>query len=311
MAKRDKSIKQTASKKVKKSTLSKKKTVKKRSVKAGKSTTPTGYCNHFIRTLKQLLLNLIWNRVSKSILAMGIAFLLLYGSYLLFIKPYAYRWMPCYGNRSYGVCMPFKYSVHGLDVSRHQGVIEWDSLKANIDLESPLNFVFIKATEGGDFSDVNFISNFKSAKRVNLIRGAYHFFTPKTSAKKQAEFFIENVQLEKGDLPPVLDVEIIGKHSSETICDSVLVWLDIVEKHYKVKPILYTSFKFRTKYLNSEKLDQYPFWIAHYYVDRVRYTGKWDFWQHSDRGVVKGIDRLVDLNVFNGTIDQLKALTMP
>lgn len=261
-------------------------------------------------SLKQVLYALVWNNYTKAFLAFLIAICALYGSYTLFIRPYSYRWMPCFGNKSYGICMPFKYDVHGLDVSRHQGAISWDHVIAAIDSISPLYFVFIKATEGGDFKDVNFKYNFKEVKRVGLIRGAYHFFSPKTSARKQATFYIQNVKLEQGDLPPVLDVEVLGNNTSKSLKDSVLTWLSIVEKHYNVKPILYTSFKFKKRYLNSPDFDKYPFWIAHYYVDRVRYNGKWNFWQHADIGVVDGISGDVDLNVFNGSLEELKALTL-
>jgi lysozyme len=83
-----------------------------------------------------------------------------------------------------------------------------------------------------------------------------------------------------------------------------------VESHYGVKPIIYASYKFKEKYLNDSIFNTYPYWIAHYYVDSVRYEGKWQFWQHSDVGTVPGIDNDVDLNVFNGTLEDLRALTL-
>ncbi len=282
----------------------------KKSRKGKKTKQKQTFANKFKKMGSNFLKRLLNNKYIQSLIALFVAFLALYGVYCFSIKPYSYRWMPCYGNKSYGVCMPFKYDVHGLDVSRHQGVIEWDTIVSHIDPISPLHFVFIKATEGGDFRDINFKRNFSEAKRVNLIRGAYHFFTPKTSAKKQAEFYIENVKLSSGDLPPVLDVEVLGNHTAQSISDSVKVWLDIVGSHYKTKPILYTSFKFKKRYLSNPYFDAYPFWIAHYYVERVRYTGKWSFWQHSDIGRVNGIYKDVDLNVFNGTIEELKELTL-
>ena len=86
--------------------------------------------------------------------------------------------------------------------------------------------------------------------------------------------------------------------------------LDRVEAHYGVKPILYTSYKFKKRYLNDSIFDSYPYWIAHYYVDSVKYEGKWHFWQHTDVGNVPGIEEEVDLNVFNGTLEELLGMTL-
>ena len=89
------------------------------------------------------------------------------------------------------------------------------------------------------------------------------------------------------------------------------VWLDKIENYYRVKPILYTSYKFKTRYLNDSVFNSYPYWIAHYYADSVEYKGQWRFWQHTDVGRLPGIREDVDLNVFNGTLDELKRMTIP
>ena len=149
------------------------------------------------------------------------------------------------------------------------------------------------------------------AHRHGLIRGAYHFFIPQTDPVKQADFFIRTVRLTKGDLPPVLDVETTGRKSVSELQKSVKTWLDRVEAHYGVKPILYASYKFKERYLNDSIFNTYPYWIAHYYVDSVRYTGPWHFWQHTDVGQVPGIEEDVDLNVFNGTLEELVGMTLP
>ena len=231
--------------------------------------------------------------------------------YYFFISPYKYRWQKCMGIRAYGVCIPVGNYIYGIDVSRHQGAIEWDKVSETQSSEVPLDFVFIKATEGGDFKDENFDKNFQSAKEKNMIRGVYHYYIPYTPAKKQANFFIDNVDLQLGDLPPVLDVEVKPKNmTSEALQDSVKIWLDVIEKHYKVKPILYTSYKFKSKHLSQIHFDQYPYWIAHYYVSSVRYEGDWMFWQYTDVGIIPGIKELVDLNVFNGTKEELLHLTI-
>ena len=111
-------------------------------------------------------------------------------------------------------------------------------------------------------------------------------------------------------MPPVLDVEVTGRKEKKELQQGIKRWLDRIESHYGVKPILYTSYKFKTRYLNDSVFNSYPYWIAHYYVDSVKYQGKWSFWQHTDVGNVPGIKEDVDLNVFNGTLEDLKKLTI-
>ena len=242
---------------------------------------------------------------------MGLAAVLfVVGFYYFFIRPYAYRWKPCYGMKAYGICLPYGYQVHGFDISHHQGTINWEQLQKTQLTPFPIRFVFMKSSEGGDFSDTAFTHNFNQAKKYGFIRGAYHFYNPKTDPVRQADFFIQSVKLEEGDLPPVLDIEKRGMNMDKLRQD-LKIWLKKIESYYKVKPILYTSYKFKTRYLNDSIFNTYPYWIAHYYVDSVRYEGGWKFWQHTDVGTLPGIPRKVDLNVFNGSLEELKNMTIP
>ena len=227
--------------------------------------------------------------------------------YYFFIRPYAYRWKPCYGMKGYGVCMPHGYKVHGIDISHYQGDINWKMLEQTRQGQFPVQFIFMKATEGGDYSDKRFVANFDSAKAHGFIRGAYHFYNPKTDVNKQADFFINSVKLEPGDLPPVLDIEKKGKDIPKLQAD-LKHWLRRIENHYGVKPIIYASYKFKNRYLNDSVFNSYPYWIAHYYVDSVQYKGDWKFWQHTDVGTLPGIKEQVDLNIFNGGLEGLDAL---
>jgi lysozyme len=119
------------------------------------------------------------------------------------------------------------------------------------------------------------------------------------------------VQLVAGDLPPVLDVEKAPEDQSpEEFKESVLTWLRLVEEHYGIKPIIYTYYKFKKQYLSDPVFDQYPYWIAHYYVDKVEYQGPWRFWQHTDVGRLPGINGYVDLNIYNGSYYDLCKLTI-
>ena len=249
----------------------------------------------------------VWKR---NLFAIGIVCALGAVFYFFFVNPYSFRWKPCYGFKGYGVCLPCSYTVHGIDISHYQGKVNWQALSSSQnDPEFPLRFVFLKATEGGDLMDDTFQENFQYAKDWGFVRGAYHYFIPNTDARKQAQFFINQVKLLPGDLPPVLDVEVSPKRKTQQqFTQNVKTWLDVVEAYYGVKPILYASYKFKEKYLNDTIFNRYPYWIAHYYVDSVQYKGRWDFWQHTDAGTVPGIQEQVDLDVFNGSLEQLLQL---
>lgn len=230
--------------------------------------------------------------------------------YYFIFRPYMHKWRKCKGVFAYDTCVPCGYDVHGIDISHHQGNIDWWQLNKARYLKTPIEFIFIKATEGDDHLDTAFNRNFEEARKFGFMRGAYHFFSSKTDPKIQAENYIKTVNLLAGDLPPVLDVEEARFSTAKVLQKNVKVWLDEIEGHYGVKPIIYTSYHFKNKYLNHEMFDAYPYWIAHYYVDSVKYTGKWHFWQHSDIGTLPGIKTDVDLNVFKGSLSDLDSLTI-
>lgn len=228
--------------------------------------------------------------------------------YSVFVGPMGFRWRALYGDPKY----PQGYAIHGIDVSHHQGTIDWGKLKANALLDgTPLRFVFIKATEGASRVDPKFEENFARAYEYGLVRGVYHFWSNKSTARAQAYHFLEQVHLLEDDLPPVLDIEHVPKDVNiKDFQTDVLTWLHIVEDKYHVKPIIYTYYKFREKYLNAPVFDDYPYWIAHYYVDKMEYKGDWRFWQHTDAGRLPGIRTNVDLNVYNGSYYDLIHLTI-
>ena len=225
--------------------------------------------------------------------------------YSYFVEPSGFRWRALYGDPKY----PDTDGLHGCDISHHQGVIDWSRLRNAMVNRKPVQFVMIKATEGSDYVDERFDENFREAKRVGLIRGAYHFWSVLSDAREQASFFLNNVKLEIGDLPPVLDVESkLDAMSTEDFQREILTWLHIVEDKYHAKPIIYTYYKFKEAYLSDERFDDYPYWIAHYYVDEVKYKGKWKFWQHTDVGRLPGIKGYVDLDIYNGSFYDLSML---
>ena len=227
--------------------------------------------------------------------------------YYFFVSPTGFRWRALYGDAEY----PDGYEIHGIDISHYQGDIDWNKLKMAKIENSPVKFILIKSTEGSNQLDENFNDNFYQAREHGFIRGAYHFWSNKSTPRQQAYYFLKQVHLEDGDLPPVLDVEHKPKDkSNEEFQRDVLTWLHIVEDKYHVKPILYTYYKFKEAYLNTPVFDDYPYWIAHYYVEKVTYKGPWKFWQHTDVGKLPGIKGYVDFNIYNGSYYDLRKLTI-
>lgn len=207
---------------------------------------------------------------------------------------------------AFGIDLPINYSIHGIDVSHHQNNINWTAVNAMEDQDVSLRFVFIKATEGLNDVDENFIQNWYGSRQTNMIRGAYHFFIGNKSGKAQAANFIRTVPLKKGDFPPVLDVEQVNGATIEEMRQNMQEWLTTTEEFYHVKPIIYTYVDFYEKYL-IHVFNDYPLWIAHYQAQgKPKVQRNWLFWQHNEKGRVNGIGTDVDFNVFNGDSNDLK-----
>jgi lysozyme len=211
----------------------------------------------------------------------------------------------------FGIDMPVNYSIHGIDVSKFQREINWEAVQQMQVEKIRISFTFIKATEGITRQDVAFKRNWQKAGKAGLVRGAYHFFYSTRDPIKQAINFRNVVQLESGDLPPVLDIEMHNNQPAAVIRSTAKIWLEEMEKAYGVKPIIYTNLKFYNTYLGDE-FNEYPLWIAHYYQkERPRINREWLFWQHSDIGRVNGIKTIVDFNVFRGDSAALMKLCLP
>ena len=206
--------------------------------------------------------------------------------------------------RIYEVLHKHDNKAIGFDVSEYQSEIDWEQTY-HIDEAFELSFVFIRSTSGKDKIDSKFKENWKAAKERQLIRGAYHYYRPNENSIEQAENFTKNVKLEKGDLPPVLDIEKLPrKQSIDSLKVGLRRWLKKVEKHYKVKPIIYSGESYYTDFLREE-FSEYPLWIANYNFWRNDLESDWQFWQFTEKAQIEGIEGMVDLNVFNGDKNKL------
>ncbi len=207
---------------------------------------------------------------------------------------------------NFGRVKPRHYAVHGVDVSRWQGDIDWAKLRSQ-----GANFAYIKATDGGDHLDPMFRTNWRKAKEAGLKRGAYHFFYWCRVASEQASWFIRNVPRDPDALPPVIDVEWNGESSCkrrpspEKVREKMQVFMDMLERHYGKRPVIYTAPDFYADNLRGAFVN-YPFWLrAVAQHPSVVYPGrKWLFWQYSGSGLSHGVEGKIDLNVFHGSEDQ-------
>ena len=196
-----------------------------------------------------------------------------------------------------------KNSTIGVDVSSYQANIDMNKLK-----EQNIEFIYIKATEGSKSQDDKFSENWKNAKNTELLSGAYHFFSYDSVGITQAENFIKTVGTDiKGRLLPVVDVEYYGDKEEnppdkEDVIRELKVFLEMIEKEYGVKPLIYTRTDIYDKYLKGE-FDEYKKWISSFYTPLSwNYKDDWYIWQYLNRGELEGYtggEKYIDLNILN------------
>jgi lysozyme len=206
---------------------------------------------------------------------------------------------------------PTDYPIHGIDVSRFQGEIDWNAV-AN----SGVKFAWIKATEGGDRADERFQANWEGAKAAGVPRGAYHFVYWCRPPLEEMSWFEQNAPVENDALPPVLDVEATPtsktchKHlTQEGAIADMKVMLDEMQRHYGKRPIIYTTVDFYQAILSDGAFMDYAIWVrSTKYHPAVKYGPRpWRFWQYQSDGSVAGIPVRVDRDAFFGTNDQWQA----
>lgn len=197
----------------------------------------------------------------------------------------------------------------GIDISHHQGAIDWKKVAA-----TGVAFAFAKASEGVNTKDETFAANFAAMKDNGILRGAYHFFHPCKDPDAQADNFLAVVQnLDPGDLPPVLDVEIDEGKSAAEIIAGIQTWVGKVKAALGRTPVIYTSaFFWDTKVGGCKDFSDCPLWVAHYTSEPAPNKPKgfddFTFWQYSQQGNIAGIAGHVDMNRFSGSMEELKKL---
>lgn len=187
--------------------------------------------------------------------------------------------------------------VHGIDLSRYQGDVFWETVGEN----TKMAYVYLKATEGGDRIDPKFERNIELAHRYGLKVGSYHFFRPKTPLRKQLENFTAQCLPGEQDLIPMIDVETTGGLPSNQFCDSLMHFLWMVEQHYKQKPLVYTFRNFYNWHLVG-RLNDYQLMVAMYLDEEPVLEDERDItlWQYTGKGRIVGINGFVDKSRFLG-----------
>lgn len=206
----------------------------------------------------------------------------------------------------FGAKSPSDYPVHGVDVSKYQGDIDWQQAR-----QAGISFAFVKATEGGDMVDETFAENWRETRAAGIPRSAYHFYYFCRPAIEQAAWYIANVPRDPSALPPVLDMEwnplsptCTRRPPPEEVRRQMRIFLGALERHYGKRPIIYTTTEFHEENIDGYFQD-YPMWLrATAEHPETLYPGHdWHFWQYTGTGIVPGIDGHADINAFAGSVD--------
>ena len=195
--------------------------------------------------------------------------------------------------------MPTRYAdakYDGIDISSHQGHIDWEKVSSDHDIR----FVYIKATEGATYRSPHYSHNITEARRRGLLVGSYHYITSTSSIDKQFENFSKFALKSLQDLIPMLDVEVRGSWSRSQLIDSVDRFCQLIERHYGVQPMIYSTMGFYNKNLTPH-FNKHHLYIGRYSNNEpvINWDGNYTIWQYTETGIIPGIDAYVDLCKFN------------
>lgn len=194
------------------------------------------------------------------------------------------------------------YKVHGLDISHHQEKVNWTLV------DKKYKFIILKATEGQNFLDTDFLYNWNNARLNGFVVGAYHFFVMTSSGEAQADFYISKVPDSEKTLPPIIDLEIsTKKYKKSDVIEHLRVMVEKLEKHYKKRVIFYVNYNTYNAYIKGE-FPENKIWITDYkYFPKIDEENRWIIWQVSRRGRIEGIPGFTDKNVLRKgmTVEEL------
>lgn len=236
----------------------------------------------------------------------GFVFLML--GYFVFLRIYPNKNKWTYIDE-FGIKVPLKFTLHGIDVSHHNGKIDWEKVSSVNANEVKIDFAFIKVSEGTSIIDKDFKRNWAESKENGIKRGAYHYYIPWRDPESQVKIFKKNVSLHSGDFAPILDIEENALKADSKIIKEIGTWLKLIENHYGMKPIIYTNQAFFNKFIKGN-FENYPLWIADYTRKNLTLYNeeKLHFWQYSKNGKLEGIKGDVDFNSYLKTEEEFSRL---
>lgn len=193
-----------------------------------------------------------------------------------------------------------KYPITGIDISRHTGMVDFQKIKEQF--EDTIDFVYIKASEGGNLADINFKTNYINAIVNDIPVGPYHFFKFNVSGNKQASNFLQTIDNKVFDLPLVLDIEEWSNTSNiqtSKIITEIRRFIRAVEKKRNDKIMIYSNESGYQKYIKGN-FESNKIWICSFNPE-PKIQDKWTLWQHSHNGKFDGAEGWIDINTFNGS----------
>lgn len=208
-------------------------------------------------------------------------------------------------NNGYLTCIGGK-STLGIDVSSHQGLIEWDKV-ATTDVEFAMIRVGYRGYSNGLIcEDTMWLDNMTGARENGLKIGAY-FFSQAISieeALEEATFLLELLQGMELDMPVVFDWEPIGDsartaHMDAKTLNACAIAFCEAMRAAGYEPMVYFNIDLSSRLLSLTEMQEqgYHFWLA-MYSNQMTYPYQIDMWQYSDGGSVAGIQGDVDLNLY-------------
>jgi lysozyme len=190
-----------------------------------------------------------------------------------------------------------EYAVRGLDLSHHNGNINYDKLDS-------LDFVFLKVTEGESWTDKTFMRHYKAFREREVPIGAYHFFRFDTDGKAQAKHFLNHLHGKELQMPLIVDVEYDNNPvvSREKVIERLRVFMKEIKYQTGLKPIIYTNGIGYTDFISND-FNDHTLWLSS--------TNTWrpammdcTFWQFNIDAELSAITHKVDLNVFRGSREE-------
>lgn len=197
--------------------------------------------------------------------------------------------------------------VLGLDVSHYSGAVDWGRVR-----DAGYAFAYVKASEGVDAADPSFAAHWKDLAEAGLHRGAYHFYVTEDDPEEQARFFLSVVKHAPGDLPPAVDVELLGHGTEPGLPNRFRTFLEILERETGVRPIIYTGPKFWNAHL-GEGFSDYPLWLAEYGTSEPQVPAgweRWTLWQWQGEAAVPGVEKDADVSRLHPEVE-LRELRIP